>query len=170
LQFEKALLLRDILSPAINSLNPMLKERGFDKTQIHLSDMSCVPPLSLDRLSFQQVAFNILANAIKYADSSTALRVVIAATTTRNACRISFRDWGIGIDDNDKDSLFTAGFRGVKAQSVDIRGAGLGLAIAKSIVDAHNGAISFSSLRSPTEVQITLPIRQPQIHSNLGDA
>jgi hypothetical protein len=140
-RFQKSLLLGEIVNPAVNSLGPMLKEKGFDRTQIHLSDLSSIPPLWLDRLSFQQVIFNLLANAIRYALPGTPFRVVVGASHVGGDFRISVCDWGIGIDENERDLVFEPSYRGVKARTSDIRGAGLGLAMAKSIVEAHGGTI-----------------------------
>jgi signal transduction histidine kinase len=156
-RFQKLLLLRDVINPAMNSMEILLKERGFDTAQIHITDLSAIPPLWLDRLSFQQVFFNILSNAVKYALPSNSLRVIVRATRTQTEHQISICDWGIGIDESELRSLFLPGFRGQQSRAMNVHGDGLGLAVAKIVVEAHGGTIGFQSLREPTEVLIHLP-------------
>ena len=57
-RFQRLLLLRDIITPAVSSMEMLLKERGGDVSQIHVTDLSSIPPLWLDQLTFQQ-AFSI---------------------------------------------------------------------------------------------------------------
>jgi two-component system phosphate regulon sensor histidine kinase PhoR len=156
-RFERTFFLAEVINPAVHSLELLLKERGFTKSQIHLADFSAVPMLWLDRLSFQLVIFHLLANAIKYASPKMPLRVVVGASHIGDKFHVSVCDWGDGIDEDERELLFTPGHRGKKARAADARGTGLGLATCKSIVEAHGGTMTFGSLRSPTEVQISLP-------------
>ena len=155
--FQRSLLLRDIITPALESAEMLLRERQFERSQIHLTDFSAGPPLWLDRGCFQQVVFNLLSNAVKYAQPGTPFRVVIRTSRSESEHQISICDWGIGVDEDEKVSLFLPGFRGRKPQTMDVHGDGLGLTVAKSVVEAHGGRIAFRSFHSPTEVVIILP-------------
>lgn len=156
-RFQRLLLLRDIITPAVNSMEMLLKERGGDVSQIHVADLSSIPLLWLDRLSFQQVFFNIVSNAVKYALPSKQLRILVRASRTQSEHQLSVCDWGIGIDEAELGSLFLPGFRGHHSRAMNVHGDGMGLAVAKTVVEAHGGAIRFQSLRDPTEIAIHLP-------------
>jgi signal transduction histidine kinase len=93
-----------------------------------------------DRLA--QVVGNLLSNAIKYSPSGG--RVEIVGEQEDGTVRISVRDEGLGIREDQRDKIFTKFFRGDAAES-GIAGSGLGLAFARAVVEAHGGRISFTS-------------------------
>ena len=84
----------------------------------------------------QQVMTNLLSNGIKFTPSGGS--VTITASETADRVQIDVSDTGIGIPPEDLPKLFGDFFRGGR---VEAEGAGLGLAIAKKIVEAHGGSI-----------------------------
>ena len=94
-----------------------------------------------DRLS--QVISNVLTNASKYSpdDSTIALEV----HTHDNRLSVQVRDFGIGISEEDQRKLFTPFFRADNEETRAAPGTGLGLVIAKSIVEMHGGQMSLES-------------------------
>lgn len=84
----------------------------------------------------EDIFLNLLSNAAKYA--SEGKKVIINAVDEGNAYRISVEDYGPGIPDDHKESIFTRFQRRKKA---GVKGSGLGLAITKRIVELHNGKI-----------------------------
>jgi signal transduction histidine kinase len=101
-------------------------------------------PLSVrgdaDRLA--QVVGNLLSNAIKYSPDGGDVEVV--ADRVDGAVRVSVRDEGVGIPDDQQRRIFTKFFRGDAAAS-GITGTGLGLAFARAVIEAHGGQIDFRS-------------------------
>jgi PAS domain S-box-containing protein len=95
-----------------------------------------------DRIA--QVVANLLSNAIKYSPGGG--EVVVAATHSDGAVRVSVTDEGVGIPLDQQDRIFTKFFRVDSSDSRDIGGTGLGLALAREIVDAHGGRIGFQSV------------------------
>jgi signal transduction histidine kinase len=93
-----------------------------------------------DRLA--QVVGNLLSNAIKYSPEGGAVEVV--AEQDNGYVKVSVRDEGVGISDDLHDRVFAKFFRGDAAES-GIPGTGLGLTIARSVVEAHGGRMSFES-------------------------
>ncbi len=93
---------------------------------------------SLDRQKFTQVIQNLVDNSLKYTDTGS-VRVSIELTTNKHA-RILVTDTGHGIDPSIIDKLFEQFMRD-KADAVKIEGTGLGLYIAKQIVEAHHGKV-----------------------------
>jgi two-component system OmpR family sensor kinase len=94
-----------------------------------------------DRL--KQALLNLVGNAIKYTPSGGEVR--LSLEKDQEWVRIAVRDSGIGIAPEHISHLFDRFYRVDKARARDAGGAGLGLAIAKSVVDAHRGKITVES-------------------------
>lgn len=158
-RFEKRLFMRDVYTPALATVMPMLRERNFTPSQIHSTNFADIPALWLDRHAFQQVLFHLLANAVKYAKPSPAdFKIIVKTTCDAKHVSISICDWGIGIAPTERDKIFRAGFRGREAAVLDIRGAGVGLTVARKVVEAHGGSLRLTSDQTPTEFTISLPV------------
>jgi signal transduction histidine kinase len=99
-------------------------------------------PVRGDPNRLAQVVGNLLSNAIKYSPSGG--RVEIVGEGENGTVRISVRDEGLGIPDDQQDRIFTKFFRG-DATASGIAGSGLGLAFARAVVEAHGGQMSFTS-------------------------
>jgi signal transduction histidine kinase len=101
-------------------------------------------PLSVrgdpDRLA--QVYANLLANAVKYSPDGGV--VGVRGLAVNGVVRVEVRDEGIGIAVEDQARIFTKFFRG-EARESGFAGTGLGLAVSREIVEAHDGRIGFSS-------------------------
>lgn len=93
-----------------------------------------------DRLRIEQVMSNLLNNAFRYGKG---LPVSVEVTLNDGLANISVKDQGIGIDGPNKEKIFTRFRRAVPASEVS--GLGLGLYIAKQIVEAHGGKIRVES-------------------------
>jgi signal transduction histidine kinase len=100
-----------------------------------------------DRLA--QVVGNLLSNAIKYSPQGGTVHVV--AEQDNGLVRVSVRDEGLGIPDELQEGVFAKFFRG-EAPASGITGSGLGLTIARSVVEAHGGRMNFESGRGKGSV------------------
>ncbi|HLI55673.1 MAG TPA: HAMP domain-containing sensor histidine kinase, partial [Actinomycetota bacterium] len=93
-----------------------------------------------------QVLTNLVTNAVKHASGSP---IMVSASQLADSVRIDVSDRGPGIDPVDLPHVFERLYRGAKSRSEDPRGAGqgagLGLAIAKSLVEAMGGRINVAS-------------------------
>ncbi len=96
-----------------------------------------------DDVRLGQVFFNVLDNAIKYTPGGG--RVVIRARPNGARVRVEIEDTGIGISPEHLSHVFKRFYRADPQPNGDRQGAGLGLAIAKSIVAAHGGEIWLDS-------------------------
>ncbi len=96
-----------------------------------------------DRVRLKQLFLNILDNAVRY--TATGGSVSASLTTRDNQAVISISDTGIGIPSEQLELIFERFYRVDKARSRAQGGAGLGLAIAKYIVDNHGGRIEVES-------------------------
>jgi signal transduction histidine kinase len=105
----------------------------------------------------QRVLFNLIRNAIRHtpADGS----VVVRAETGPDAVEIEVADSGPGIDVAERDRVFAPFHRGGADAVRDSDGAGLGLAIARAIVETHGGRIWLADADVGTRVRFSLPRR-----------
>jgi PAS domain S-box-containing protein len=140
-----------IVDEAMDALRPMLAARG----QHVLRELASPRTLVLaDQRYARQVLTNLLTNASKYSPEHSIIRVRSKASA--NMIRISVEDRGRGIQPEQRAGLFERFYR-VRADS-DAPGVGLGLAIAKGIVEAHGGTIGVESeIGAGTQVWFTLP-------------
>lgn len=115
-----------------------------------------------DRDLLQQAIRNLLDNAIKYTPAGGKIELKLEVKTRR--ILITVKDTGIGIPEADLTHIFDRFYRVDKARTRQTGGFGLGLAIARQIIQAHNGKITVESeVDRGTTFQICLPV-----NSNLG--
>lgn len=102
---------------------------------------------------------NLVDNAIKYNVKNGSVTVKLERLPDKPYLQISIKDTGIGIPPEDMPKLFTRFFRTENAAKKEIEGSGLGLYIAKNIINRHGGTIwAESILGRGTTVYFTLPI------------
>ena len=116
-----------------------------------------LPMLELDAVLFEQVLFNLLDNAAKYAPPDTTIR--IESWRDGDSVRLCVLDEGSGIPASDLDHIFNKFYRAQKADQVRA-GTGLGLAISRGFVEAMHGTIVAANRndRSGAAFTITLPV------------
>jgi len=111
-----------------------------------------LPAMDVDPVRMREVLSNLLSNALRYTPRGGSVRV--SASTSDGRLRLSVRDTGPGIAAEALPHVFDRFYK-----SEESRGAGLGLAIAKSLVVAHGGEIeAASTLGQGTDMRITFPI------------
>ncbi|NIS80181.1 MAG: cyclic nucleotide-binding domain-containing protein [Anaerolineales bacterium] len=119
-------------------------------------------PIVAARRRLRQVISNLLANAVKFSPEGST--VTLSAHDTSDSLVIEVMDEGIGIPEEDQEHIFDDFFRASNA--VEFGGAGLGLSIAKKIVDAHSGSITVESPcqadKSGTKFTVVIP-RKPAL-------
>ena len=117
---------------------------GFIKMREHIINVSLDKKLitAIDRDKIYTVISNILINAIGYTPQGG--KISIKSSVDKNFLTISVKDNGIGLTEEEKDRLFRP-FGKIerygKGWDIDIEGSGLGLYIAKGIIDLHGGEI-----------------------------
>ncbi len=100
--------------------------------------------MQLDGDRMAQVVINLISNAVKYSPDNTPIEVKIRAE--QNAALLSVKDYGKGIAKDQLNHIFETFYRTPEAQSSSKRGLGLGLSIAKDIVERHGGRIWCESI------------------------
>jgi signal transduction histidine kinase len=89
----------------------------------------------------ERVLLNLLANALRHTPHDGSVAVLLAPDETRSAVRLCVEDTGDGIPEDDLDRAFERFWRADAARRADGRGAGLGLSIARGLVEAQGGRI-----------------------------
>jgi two-component system OmpR family sensor kinase len=120
---------------------------------------SVLPDLQLDAVLFRRVIDNLLENADKYSDNPATPIIVFAL---RNGSRVicEVRDQGIGVAPDDLERVFEPFFRADRSRSRATGGYGLGLALARRIVEAHAGSLRLMpGAGAGTIARVELPIR-----------
>jgi K+-sensing histidine kinase KdpD len=122
--------------------------------KITLEMSGALPRVRADTRAMAEVFYNLLGNAVKY--SGPGSRITIFGEEARDAVLVSVEDEGKGIPPEMREKVFEKFFRLDGAKS----GLGLGLAIARGIVEAQNGTITIGAARagSGTKVTVSLPI------------
>lgn len=136
---------------------PELERNGFEH---HLSIEEDLPPINADRNALVQVLINLFTNAIKYSKDEFYLAVELEADTRRNhrGVVLSVHDRGIGVRPEERARLFDGFYRSADTQVRQTRGTGLGLALVKNIVEAHQGTLDVESrLVKGSSFRIFLP-------------
>jgi len=115
------------------------------------------PQLSFDRSRLEQVLNNLLSNAIKYSDSGAVIEVVIEKE--HDYVKTCIKDSGPGVPIKELDDIFNEFHKTKVAPTNGEKQIGLGLAIAKKIVEVHKGKIGvFSELGKGSNFYFTLPV------------
>jgi two-component system sensor histidine kinase SenX3 len=102
-----------------------------------------LPRIQVDREALARAVSNLLENAGKYSEPGTPIRVV--ARRAGSTVHISVEDRGAGIPAEEQAKLFDRFMRGAAARRAGMRGIGVGLALVKSVAEAHGGAVLLRS-------------------------
>jgi signal transduction histidine kinase/ABC-type multidrug transport system ATPase subunit len=121
---------------------------------VELVDGAGIPPVWGDHDRLEQVFVNLLDNAVRHAAGATHIVVTTTADPERGVVVVRVADDGPGIPGTLADRVFLPHERGTAPTT----GAGLGLAIARGIVDAHGGTIGLEPSERGTTVVVALPI------------
>lgn len=117
-----------------------------------------MPLMKFDKEKVFLAIQNIFNNAVKY--SKIGGEIIISFSSKGKNLEIKIKDFGIGIPNNEKDKLFTKFFRCKNAIEVESIGSGLGLYIAKDIIEGHQGKIWFESEENKGSIFfVSLPIK-----------
>jgi PAS domain S-box-containing protein len=125
------------------------------RVTLEIESPSALPAISADRVALQRVFDNLLANALKHTPSGG--RITVGAEPRDGAVLFWVKDTGPGIAAEDLPHVFDRFWQAKRRR--ERGGAGLGLAIARGLVEAHGGSIRVeSTLGRGTVFQFTIPI------------
>ena len=144
-------------SPQLQSL------MGGHKLTVHLP--ANLPIIYADKKRISQVLVNLVRNAATYAPKGT--EIIISASLRGKFVQVNVIDQGPGIPLSDHKKVFKAFLRGQHEENGYSKGAGLGLAICKGLVEAHGGRIWIKRNNTPgATVSFTVCLASPQTPDN----
>lgn len=147
--------LEPIVTGAVDTVRPEFEKRGLD---LEVEVERDLPLLYMDRHRIAQVLLNLLTNAYKYTVEGGA---TVRVCHTNHTIQVEVRDTGVGMTQEEQTHLFERFFRSNNEVVQQAGGSGLGLTIAKSMVELHGGAISFSSTYNVgTVFTVSLPVAE----------
>jgi signal transduction histidine kinase len=147
-----------IVNDAVAGIAPLARRRGVELT---LANNDEATPVMGDPRRLKQAVTIILENAIKYSPARSRIDVGIGHDEVGDAV-IAVRDAGMGIPADELPRIFDRFFRGEAARA-ESGGSGLGLTIARAIVEKHGGRIEVASaVGQGTEARLILPAGAPQ--------
>lgn len=141
-----------LLFQIINEFYPMFEEKNLNVIQ----DIEKEIIISADADKLARVFDNIFRNAVNYSFKET--KIVCLAYKKDGFVHVSIQNTGAQIPQEKLQYIFDKFYRLDNSRQSSTGGAGLGLAIAKQIVEAHNGTIEALCTEGVTEFKITLPI------------
>ncbi|MBI2862807.1 MAG: PAS domain-containing sensor histidine kinase [Chloroflexi bacterium] len=155
-------MVRTVIDDALEMVGPILETRG-QKVEVEMPGDGLM--VLADRKYACQVLYNLLSNASKYSPREEIVRIKVEQSD--NFVKVAVEDRGPGIAPEEQSKLFERFYR-VKGTEEE-PGMGLGLGIAKGIVDAHGGAIGVDSkVGEGTRVWFTLPLARGSYEGPIG--
>lgn len=151
--------LKAFLADCVGTNAPIADTKSI---RIELSVPDSLPPVEIDVARMTQVLNNLVSNAIKFSHPGST--VTIAAETGRDKARISVRDQGVGIPEDEQGKLFTPfAHLSVRATAGE-KSTGLGLSIVRKLVQAHHGNVTVRSVPGKgTTFTVEIPLVQASL-------
>ncbi len=125
-----------LVADAVARLRPQFADKGV---QLDVMDVHALPPVLVDRDRVVQVLINLLGNALQYTPRGG--RVSVRVAQADSMLRVAVQDTGAGLAAEDLTRVFQRFYRVDKSRARTSGGSGIGLTIARHIVEAHGGRI-----------------------------
>ncbi len=134
-----------VVDDAVEHARPIIDQAGF---VLERSDAGDIPPVLADETALKQSLANLLSNAVKYGLPGrwVKLEVAAAAGDEKPEVEISVHDRGPGVPPKEARSIFEPYYRSVNANDSTVSGSGLGLNLAKRMVQGMGGRLTLRSV------------------------
>ncbi len=150
---KESVIIKDIVDDCSLFVGSDVEEKGIEFSIAIPDDL---PPLRADRKAVKQILLNLLSNAVKFTPNDGKISFTAAASNGHHVFEIS--DSGVGVPSEKLSTLTDAFVRGETNPHLAHDGFGLGLTIAKSLVEIHEGELSIDSeLGIGTTITVKLP-------------
>ncbi len=146
----------DVIRKQIQNLSLTIKQRELNMITVFPEGMFIS---YVDAYRMATAIYNIIENAVEYTPQKGTITVTLIDTQT--GYELTVEDSGIGIPEGDMQYLFTKFYRGQNAKHMRPNGSGLGLYLAKHVVEAHGGKLWIQSFEGKgTKVTMPLPLQK----------
>jgi len=153
--------LQEEVQKAVDKFTGQAKEKGVSlSAQIDPN----TPEVSFDVIRIEQVLNNLISNAIKYTDKGA---ITVTVRPEANKVVVEIADTGAGLSKEEVKGLFSKFKQFGKGKTGKVKGTGLGLVIAKGIIESHSGKIEASSegTNKGSVFKFWLPLKQNSINN-----
>jgi signal transduction histidine kinase len=145
--------LLEVVNNIVETYRPQIDNSGFQFKVVFPGGKVI---MTIDKDAIAQALINLLNNALKYSDDEK--YILVEVSEAGDFVTISVTDHGIGIDEKEFRNIFENFYRITNSKAAQIKGTGLGLTIAKYIVEAHKGIITVESeVGKGSKFTISLP-------------
>jgi len=146
-----------LIKSVVQTFSKEIKKKKINFS-LEFSDAS-LPKIMLDVDKMRMALENIIDNAVRY--TLPGGKIAISVSVGKKEIEVKIKDTGIGIPEDRQNKIFSKFFRAENAMKIETEGTGLGLFIAKYIVEAHDGRIWFESEPGKGSVFcLTLPTKE----------
>ena len=143
----------------------LLEKKASLEKRINIrTNISKIPTMTINKELIQQVLINLLKNAIQYSHPNTEINIYYKQAEKQfnfskqfKWHKISISNWGIGIDEEDKEKIFDQYYRSYNAKRHRPSGTGIGLSIVNQIITKHQGVCEIEKKQNPTIFSVYLP-------------
>lgn len=148
--------IRKIVRTRIEAVEDTVKKKNIE---MKFEAPESMPKVITDKEKISICIQNLIENAVKYTNPKGRISILLKYDEYGKEILFSIKDSGIGIPEEEHKRVFTKFFRSTNAMREETEGSGLGLYIAKNIIEAHGGKIWFgSNEKEGTNFFFTLPV------------
>jgi len=150
--------LNGVIDDVLHLLHSDLVNRAI---RIEKQTLANLPAVQADAVQMQQVLINLIINSLEAMQEVVAerRRIIISTDHSNGSAQVAVRDFGVGLPVDNPEKVFSHFF------STKPDGMGMGLAIARSIVEAHGGALSAERLSDGSRFSFSVPVEKNSGHS-----
>ncbi len=152
----------DLIKVVAQEIDGLRQNATAHSLTLEYNPPASLPLIDIDEGKVRQVIMNFIDNAIYYSHENTA--VTVSLVRLGNTVSFAVKDTGIGVPVNERADLFTKFYRASNARKQRPDGTGVGLYLAKKIIDAHGGKVMFESSEgqgSTFGFSLPLPVEPP---------
>ncbi len=153
--------IQELIEKCISANNLIISEKNLE---IHLKFSDSLPLIEIDRTRILQVLDNIVGNAITHTTEKGRINISVKSTS-KNTISIFIANSGSSISEKDMPYIFDRFYRVDQSRTRTTGGSGLGLPIAKQLINAHNGDLKVESNQDEKEPETTFIITLPKKHN-----
>ncbi len=158
--------IKNIVDSVVDLLAPQINAKGV---KLNLRLPQEIESVYVDSAKAERVLINLLSNAIKFTPPNGTITVAVSPKLEHDYAVFSVADTGIGIPASEIQKLFSEFFRVDNEINQSVKGSGLGLVLAKNIVQAHRGKMWVQSqVKLGTTFYFTLPSTQKAFEKYLA--
>ncbi|MCG6974148.1 MAG: HAMP domain-containing protein [Desulfobacterales bacterium] len=155
--------MRDVIEDVLDLFRPQFEAKGV---QVDSGNVDRAVRVYADPDKLSQIVRNLMQNAVRYTISGGTFKIFTQPMDRH--VRAVFANTGVEVEEQDLPFIFERFYRGEKSRSREHGGAGIGLAIVKGLVEAHNGNVGAEIHGNETHIWFSLPMASSGSRAEFG--